>query len=169
MASTDYINEMIETYLYEGFNDAQQLDYFNLRNFLDQTLELYEKSEIDNAILINIADALEDYFYDTFGKDFPESSYPVFKDDDPRSIGLTVINYMNPIIKNFFMFPEDIPHFKKFLKSPSGAATENHKMLRAYVKQFNFIARLKEAERRGYMDQLSIYHKGELKGYLNSK
>jgi hypothetical protein len=134
------IHETLEKYITRISNppDLENPDYLSgikaieyLRSSgCDATLSIHEASG-KNAIVI-------------FQK------WPEFENSDYRSIGIEAMEYMSSTMSDFFMFPEDVPYFIEFLKTPLGKEVEAHQKIKEYVSKFDYTKRLQEAHERGY-------------------
>jgi hypothetical protein len=122
----------------------------NLRSFLKDILIKFEKGEITSTERIYYSDDIEDYIYEKY-TDTDRTYYPYLTEDDPRSIGIEVLEHFNFTNSNFEMLPEDVPHFVEFLDTPLGKEKDGWEKFKAYIDQFDLDERLAESKRRGFL------------------
>lgn len=149
LKNKEFLNQIIKNIVKGSFRKLDDLSLDNLRNFLIPILKAYEKGLIDHSTLKNIADGLEEFIYEKYSSDYPDSAYPKLPEEDKRFIGLKIIDYIDGMLDQFIIFPEDVSHFIEALQIPIGKEVEGYEKLKKYIKSFNFSQRLQEAKERG--------------------
>lgn len=141
-----FINGIIEKFSGQEFTNINDVNLENLRELLIPIFEAYQHGKITHVTFVYIADALENYIF-LLG----DGIYPELASSDPQFVGIEAIEYMNHMSSDFFIFPEDIPHFIDYLKTPRGSEKEAYQKIKKYISQFDYGERLKEAHNRGYI------------------
>lgn len=153
----DYLDNLLKKYGGKYFRRITELSLENLRGLLIILLQAYQDRPQDFKFDPQeyIADPLLSYIHMRYKDEYPETAYPMLGKDDPRSVGLRVIqDFLQNAI--FLFFPEDVPFFIRTLKMPPEKTKKANNILDQYARSVDQKKRWIEAHERGYLTVLDI-------------
>ena len=130
-----FINKMIDR-IDNKFSKIEDIDLENLRVFLIILLLSFQEKKFSLNDILNILDVLEIYIHRRYMDDYPETCYPNPSDNDPISIGLNAIDYINEGVSYGNLLPNIMNPLLNYLNTPKEKEKEATFEMRRFMQEF---------------------------------